>query len=310
MLIGCWLVFVIRCPIFILFSSGFIHFFNRLAHAGAPPPGDLVLSRAVLDDAQRSEAWWSSCDREVLPAKVVREGGIDQADPATHLYIDFANAYIGGGVLSGGCVQEEILFAVAPLHTVSLLFCPAMEDYEAITIQGAEHFSEHCGYAFSLEYAGDKQDTTQRDAAGATVVKTVAIDAISYRHGGSEQYKSQHMLRDVVKAFTGFSVPGHHTGVSTGNWGCGAFGGDLHFKSILQWIAASAAGRHMEYHSFGEGGDMAAELTQLSIDAAEARLTCSALWCALKLYRAEFFRAQKAREDVPNPRAFLRGLLL
>ena len=29
-------------------------------------------------------------------------------------FIDFANKYIGGGALTGGCVQEEILFAVQP----------------------------------------------------------------------------------------------------------------------------------------------------------------------------------------------------
>ena len=29
------------------------------------------------------------------------------------------------------------------------------------------------------------------------------------------------------------------TGIATGNWGCGAFGGDMELKSLLQWIAAS-----------------------------------------------------------------------
>jgi hypothetical protein len=29
------------------------------------------------------------------------------------------------------------------------------------------------------------------------------------------------------------------TGIATGNWGCGAFGGDVELKSMLQWIAAS-----------------------------------------------------------------------
>ena len=30
--------------------------------------------------------------------------------------------------------------------------------------------------------------------------------------------------------------------IATGNWGCGAFGGDPHLKSMLQWMAASYAG--------------------------------------------------------------------
>lgn len=28
-------------------------------------------------------------------------------------------------------------------------------------------------------------------------------------------------------------------GVATGNWGCGAFGGDPEVKTIIQWLAAS-----------------------------------------------------------------------
>jgi hypothetical protein len=31
----------------------------------------------------------------------------------------------------------------------------------------------------------------------------------------------------------------HCIGVSTGNWGCGAFGGNPEIKSMVQWIAAS-----------------------------------------------------------------------
>jgi hypothetical protein len=31
----------------------------------------------------------------------------------------------------------------------------------------------------------------------------------------------------------------HSIGVSTGNWGCGAFGGNPEIKSMIQWIAAS-----------------------------------------------------------------------
>lgn len=28
-------------------------------------------------------------------------------------------------------------------------------------------------------------------------------------------------------------------GIATGNWGCGAFGGDPEVKTIIQWLAAS-----------------------------------------------------------------------
>ena len=31
----------------------------------------------------------------------------------------------------------------------------------------------------------------------------------------------------------------NNIGVATGNWGCGAFGGDPELKTIIQWLAAS-----------------------------------------------------------------------
>jgi hypothetical protein len=42
-------------------------------------------------------------------------------------------------------------------------------------------------------------------------------------------------------------------GVATGNWGCGAFGGDVQLKALLQWMAATEAGRpELLYCSFGD----------------------------------------------------------
>ena len=50
------------------------------------------------------------------------------------------------------------------------------------------------------------------------------------------------------------SPPSHATaslpGVATGNWGCGVFGGDVEFKCLIQWAAASLCGRDIRYHPF------------------------------------------------------------
>ncbi|CAB4319302.1 unnamed protein product [Prunus armeniaca] len=41
-------------------------------------------------------------------------------------------------------------------------------------------------------------------------------------------------------------------GIATGNWGCGAFGGDPEVKTIIQWLAASQALRpFISYYTFG-----------------------------------------------------------
>lgn len=46
-------------------------------------------------------------------------------------------------------------------------------------------------------------------------------------------------LSDRVFNVSNLSHVQKNIGVATGNWGCGAFGGDPELKSIIQWLAAS-----------------------------------------------------------------------
>ena len=46
--------------------------------------------------------------------------------------MDFANKYIGGGVLGHGLVQEEIRFIVAPELIVTLLLTEELSDDECL----------------------------------------------------------------------------------------------------------------------------------------------------------------------------------
>lgn len=59
---------------------------------------------------------------------------------------------------------------------------------------------------------------------------------------------------DVLKAYVGFkpledALP---LPLATGNWGCGAFGGDPQLKSLIQLMASSQARRNMLYLTFGD----------------------------------------------------------
>ena len=40
--------------------------------------------------------------------------------------------------------------------------------------------------------------------------------------------------------------------VATGNWGCGAFGGDSRLKALIQIMAAAECGRETFYFTFGD----------------------------------------------------------
>ena len=137
-----------------------------------------------------------------------------------------------------------------------------MDENEAILIRGAEQFSSYTGYGGKFKYAGAYADSNPVDERNRRCVSIVAIDAIPVSFGGGFQYNKPDIVRELNKAYCGFSfaIPGDRSGsdaspgnrapVATGNWGCGAFGGDKELKTLIQWMAASKAGRPVHYFTF------------------------------------------------------------
>jgi len=78
------------------------------------------------------------------------------------LQLDFANKYLGGGVLGSGCVQEEIRFLICPELFITMLFTECMNENESFFIRGCERYSDYTGYNDSFKWNGDYQDTTPR----------------------------------------------------------------------------------------------------------------------------------------------------
>lgn len=75
--------------------------------------------------------------------------------------------------------------------------------------------------------------------------------------------------------------------VWTGAWGCNSFGGNLHVKFLVQWMAASLAGvSRVRYQSFGQAGDFTAQAEAL-VKAAQGRATVGLLWRCLQRFAAE-----------------------
>jgi len=50
----------------------------------------------------------------------------------------FVCNFKGGGVLDNGLGQEEIRFSVSPELIISGLFCPKIEEHEALLIVGSK----------------------------------------------------------------------------------------------------------------------------------------------------------------------------
>ena len=172
-------------------------------------------------------------------------------------HVDFANKRIGGGALTGGRVQEEILFAKEPEAIVSMLFMEVMSDNDAIGIFNTIEYSQSTGYANSFKF---KQSNITDDLSTVKRHRIIAIDASINRSFYNYFYKNTNdIIRDIHKAYVGFNLINLEENkniekiIATGNWGCGAFGGNHELKFIQQWLAASFVGvKRLDYYTFKE----------------------------------------------------------
>lgn len=118
-----------------------------------------------------------------------------------------------------------------------------------------------------------------RDEYKRLYTDVLAIDALKYRDFKS-QFTERKIVRELIKSYTGFNAFNIHDDsgkimpvIATGNWGCGAFGGDHQLKCnffanqevfviflfkntflsvLIQLIAASQAERDLIYCTFND----------------------------------------------------------
>lgn len=214
------------------------------------PTGVVTFTRRYMHDKQRIR--WDKWDGDFKAAKlhVTAHGTIEDQGRGL-LQVDFANKYLGGGVLGNGCVQEEIRFVICPEMIVSKLITEVLDKNEALFMIGCERFSVYHGYAASFEFRGNFVDETPYDASRRRLCNVVAIDALNF-YTASDQYKEELIRRELDKAYVGYyhdlNTPA--PGLATGNWGCGAFGGNKRLKALLQLMVCCVTYRPMVYFTF------------------------------------------------------------
>ncbi|KAF5299220.1 hypothetical protein FQA39_LY02393 [Lamprigera yunnana] len=226
------------------------HYFNRVIKE--EPVGVVTFERKYFPKSYLPR--WDKLENNIGNTKLhISSTGVIEDDGIGLLQVDFANKFIGGGVLGFGCVQEEIRFVICPELIISRLFTEQLGPTEALIVIGAERYSKYTGYGDSFMWVGSYKDTTPFDTNGRRKTSIVAIDAVHFGRP-MEQYNLSSILREVNKAYVGFHsrLEGNLSPVATGNWGCGAFRGDPHLKSLIQLMACSAARRDLAYFTFGD----------------------------------------------------------
>ncbi|RXN08775.1 poly(ADP-ribose) glycohydrolase-like protein [Labeo rohita] len=195
------------------------------------PNGLITYTRQCL----QSLPSWSSSEKQFSKLHISCDGTIEDQGYGM-LQVDFANRFVGGGVTGSGLVQEEIRFLINPELIAARLFTEALDDNECLIITGTEQFSRYSGYSDTYRWDGNHNDQTLRDEWQRKCTEIVAIDALHYRNF-LDQFHPENMKRELNKAYCGFVRPGVQTenlsAVATGNWGCGAFGGDKRLKGYV-----------------------------------------------------------------------------
>ncbi|XP_065838087.1 poly(ADP-ribose) glycohydrolase-like isoform X2 [Oscarella lobularis] len=244
------------------------------------PTGTITFHRRKLQDFPA----WDRSVSKFTKLHVTHRGTIED-DGQGMLQMDFANKYVGGGVLSGGCVQEEIRFLICPELILSRLFTEQLADNECLIVTGVERYSDYEGYSSTFQWTGNHDDVTARDAWGRLCTQIVAIDALVFPSYLS-QFRPGFIRRELNKAFCGFSstrpapiLPA----IATGNWGCGAFGGDLYLKALIQLMAAAQASRDVLYLTFGEK-KLCQELSEFYSFLIKTQLTVGDIWACIRKY--------------------------
>ncbi|XP_077206685.1 poly(ADP-ribose) glycohydrolase [Paroedura picta] len=214
------------------------------------PTGLVTFTRQCLQEFPD----WERTQKKMSRLHVTYEGTIESNGHGM-LQVDFANRFVGGGVTGAGLVQEEIRFLINPELIVSRLITEVLDHNECLIITGSEQYSEYTGYAETYRWARSHEDETPRDEWQRRCTEIVAIDAFHFRRF-LDQFAPEKIRRELNKAYCGFSRPGvppyHLSAIATGNWGCGAFGGDSRLKALIQIMAAAEAGRDVVYFTFGD----------------------------------------------------------
>lgn len=245
------------------------------------PTGLVTFTRQGLTSFPK----WESSKTQLTRLHITCEGTIEDQGYGM-LQVDFANRMVGGGVTGLGLVQEEIRFLINPELIISRLFTEALDHNECLIITGTEQYSKYSGYAESYRWKENHKDEIPRDEWQRRCTEIVALDALKFRHF-MEQFQPDKMNRELNKAYCGFVRhgvnPQNLSAVATGNWGCGAFGGDTRLKALLQLMAAAEAGRDVAYFTFGDE-ELMRDVHDLHTFLKDRHVTVGTLYCLLKQY--------------------------
>uniref|UniRef100_A0A7S1UV22 poly(ADP-ribose) glycohydrolase n=1 Tax=Grammatophora oceanica TaxID=210454 RepID=A0A7S1UV22_9STRA len=218
-------------------------------------------------------------------------GGVELASDADAI-VDFANEDLHIGAVWPSATQEELLFTIYPECFVGILFCETMDVNEAIMISGVREYCKTTGFQGSFRVTAPSYDKKPK------IVLAMDASISDPDYGISDQCSGATRDRDISKAIAAFSCVSGKS-VATGHWGCGAFGGDVYCKFLVQLIAASLCNvSSVVYCLVGHDSDMIQKDLQAIYDG-----FCKKQWTPEKVYQA--MSGYHGPENSVNMRLFI-----
>ncbi|KAL2594910.1 hypothetical protein AAZV13_11G009700 [Glycine max] len=148
---------------------------------------------------------------------------------------------------SGDYVDEREVDTLGRRKTrivaIDALCSPGMRQYRANFLL-REINKAFCGFLYQCKYQPYQKILQENGCTSFYAATSTSMET-------DEGEISNHKITNSQNDYHGMDQ-GNNIGVATGNWGCGAFGGDPEVKTIIQWLAASQALRpFIAYYTFG-----------------------------------------------------------
>eukprot|EP00397_Hematodinium_sp_SG-2012_P035883 GEMP01038673.1.p1 GENE.GEMP01038673.1~~GEMP01038673.1.p1 ORF type:complete len:415 (+),score=70.19 GEMP01038673.1:202-1446(+) len=185
-----------------------------------------------------------------IPIPRFREGNYDDKCMAV---VDFANEIIGGGFLTKGFVQEEVMtiqhfdMAMMLAKQFSVGAPVRMHPAEAIIIKGAGLW---CLFDYYGKVPPDWAKKTKVHTDPKRGPDIIALDCIEAKETFLK-YSQTHLLWLLRKAYVGFQAV-QATTIATGHWGGGIFKNNKNVVFCIQFIAAALANKSLRFYAFGQ----------------------------------------------------------
>lgn len=170
---------------------------------------NISVERKIVDEKQLGFKFWKGSTKKLSKDDV---GLIDSLrfgieDSLQSVKIDFANHYLGGGVLSKGAVQEEILFLIFPENLIWMLMVEKIDLNESMCMTGSTRFCNYGGYSYDLQFKGEYkgEEEIKKDSFNRFKVRIEAIDALYFsKTDVNKQFRADKIVRELTKAYVGF----------------------------------------------------------------------------------------------------------